>query len=135
MKKNHQRMLRNQLAKYREDASLGYFRDLHPKDTDWLSEYMSKVERFNHEYFEYLSRLLLLLEDELKMLESSVEALPKELRDVARALLLEDETWDSVGDRLHLSRTTLARYRTRALELLSAVYDRYEREEIEWMLS
>ena len=135
MKKTHQRMLRNQLAKYREDASLGYFRDLHPKDTDWLSEYMSKVERFNHEYFEHLSRLLLLLEDELKMLESSVEALPKDLRDVARALLLEDETWDSVGDRLHLSRTTLARYRTRALELLSAVYDRYEKEEIEWMLS
>ena len=54
---------------------------------------------------------------------------------MALALLLEDETWDSVGDRLHLSRTTLARYRTRALELLSEVYDRYEKEEIEWMLS
>ena len=69
MKKTHQRMLRNQLGKYREDASLGYFRDLHPKDTDWLSEHISRVERFNHEYFEHLSRQLLLLEDELKIAE------------------------------------------------------------------
>ena len=72
---------------------------------------------------------------DISQFESSVEALPNELRDIARALLLKGETWDAVSEQMHISRSTLARYRNHAIKILSAIYDRYEKEEIERMLS
>jgi len=72
---------------------------------------------------------------ELAMFESALDALPESLREVAKALALGEESWDLIAERHYISRTTLAHYRKRALAMLSAVYDRHDRAEIEELLS
>ena len=134
-RKTYQRMLENQLIAYQHSPSLACFKEYDSSTENWLSGHISKARKFDQEYHDYLLNQLRVLEDEVKMFESSVEALPNELRDIARALLLKGETWDAVSEQMHISRSTLARYRNHAIKILSAIYNRYEKEEIERMLS
>lgn len=85
--------------------------------------YRERSDEINHEWLEYLEKKLARMNEEINFLEASIEALYEPLRSVMKDMLLNGHTWDYLEEAYHVSRTTISRYRKKALAEMSAFYD------------
>ena len=85
--------------------------------------YKERRDQINHEWREYLGKKLARLDEEIKFFEASIDALSEPLRLLMKNMLLNGYTWDNLEEIHHVSRTTIARYRKKAITEMSAFYD------------
>ena len=95
-----------------------------PDKTGFIAvNYEERREQINHDWREYLEKKLARMNEEINFLEVSIDALYEPLRSVMKDMLLNGHTWDYLEEAYHVSRTTISRYRKKALAEMSAFYD------------
>lgn len=89
--------------------------------------YKERRDQINHEWHGYLEKKLARMDEEIKFFEASIDALSEQYRPVMKDLYLNGHTWDSIEGLHNVSRTTIARYRKKAIAEMSAFYDLREK--------
>lgn len=97
--------------------------------------YQEKMERINREWYEHLERKLRLLQDAIRFFENSLDILPEHLSRLMKDMVIGGQTWDTLEITQHVGRTTIHRYRRKAIAILDAIYERNEQETREYLLS
>ena len=87
--------------------------------------YMERMEQINREWYEGLAKELNALNQDIVFFENALIALPEPLASIMQDLTLHQVTWDALEFKYSVSRMTLSRYRKKALDKLSLLYDRY----------
>lgn len=97
--------------------------------------YQERMDRINREWYEHLERKLRMLNDEISFFESSLDTLPEHLSKLMKDMVVHGQTWDTLEVTHHIGRTTIHRYRRKAITILDAIYDRNEQETRAYLLS
>ena len=88
--------------------------------------YKERWEQINCEWLEYLEKKLDRTNEEIKFFEASINALSEPLQSLMKDLLINRYTWDFLEETYHVSRTTIGRYRKKAITEMSTFYDMRE---------
>lgn len=97
--------------------------------------YQERMDRINREWYEHLERKLRMLNDEISFFESSLDTLPEHLSRLMKDMVVEGQTWDMLEITHKIGRTTIHRYRRKAIAILDAIYERNEQETRDYILS
>lgn len=97
--------------------------------------YQERMDRINREWYEHLERKLRMLNDEISFFESSLDTLPEHLSNLMKDMIVSGQTWDMLEVTHKIGRTTIHRYRRRAIAILEAIYERNEQETRDYILS
>jgi hypothetical protein len=87
--------------------------------------YQERMHQINKEWYESLEQEFVRLNNEIVFFESAVASLPKPNASIMQDMVIRQTTWDELVFKYSISRMTLSRYRMKALEQLSLLYDRY----------
>ena len=87
--------------------------------------YQEQMRRINSEWYTSLAMELVTLENDIVFFESALASLPAPLADMMQDMYIHHVVWDALEDKYRVCRMTLNRYRNKALEMLSRMYDRY----------
>lgn len=85
--------------------------------------YEEHRDKINREWHEHLEKKLTQLDEEIKFFETSIDALSVPIRLIMKDMFINGYTWDYLEEIHNVSRTTIARYRKKALAEMSAFYD------------
>ena len=94
-----------------------------------------KMERINREWYEHLERKLRMLNDEIAFFKSALDTLPEHLSSLMKDMIVEGQTWDTLDVPHHIGRTTIHRYRRKAISILDKIYECNDQETREYLLS
>lgn len=89
--------------------------------------YRERMERINSEWYDYLEKKYVLLSEELRFFESAVHSL-KGIGAMMADLILNGLTWDSIESKYNIGRTTVCRYRKKAISELGRLYAAHDAE-------
>jgi DNA-directed RNA polymerase specialized sigma subunit len=96
--------------------------------------YRERMERINGEWYDYLEKKYVLLSEELRFFESAVRSLKGELGAMTEDLVFSGMTWDSVESKYNIGRTTVCRYRKKAIAELDRLYAAHDAEVAAYIL-
>lgn len=97
--------------------------------------YQERMERINREWFEYIEKRFMILDEDVRFFESALASLPDPYAPIMQDMLLHQMTWDSLEVKYNVCRMTLTRYRKKALADLSFLFDRHEQDMAAYLLS
>ena len=97
--------------------------------------YKKIAARENDEWFSYLWNRYRYISEEVAFLESSVAALPDILPNLIMDMLEKSETWDDLMYKYNIGRSTISKYKKRAIALLDEVYELRDRQTEAYILS
>lgn len=97
--------------------------------------YQERMDRINREWYEHLERKLRMLNDEISFFESSLDTLPEHMSKLMKDMIVVGQTWDMLEVTHKIGRTTIHRYRRKAITILEAIYERNEQETRDYILS
>jgi len=97
--------------------------------------YRKKMERINKEWREHLEKKYAIISEEIVFFESAIHALSGELPNFISDLVFEGLTWDELTLKYHICRTSVAKYRKKAINELIILYLIHEKELAEYLLS
>jgi len=97
--------------------------------------YQERMDRINREWYEYLERRLMILNDDIVFFENALAALPSPYSEIMQDMILHQVVWDALEVKYSVCRMTLNRYRKKALNDLSQLYDHHEQETAAYLLS
>jgi len=87
--------------------------------------YQEHMNRINREWYESLEKEFAILDAEVTFFESALASLPEPIGSVLQDMYLHRVLWDVLEVKYSVCRMTLSRYRKKALDKLSLLYDRY----------
>ena len=85
--------------------------------------YRDRQERINREWYEYLFHQYEALQEELDFFEASISQLSGSLPGVIYDLVIRRETWETIMQKNHIYRKTLAKYRKKAIAEVDRMYE------------
>ena len=97
--------------------------------------YKKIAERENDEWFQYLFCRYRYISEEVAFFEDSVAALPDILPNLIMDMLEKNETWDDLMYKYNIGRSTISKYKKRAIALLDEVYELRDRQTEAYILS
>lgn len=97
--------------------------------------YKKIAELENDEWFNYLWNRYRYISEEVAFFESSVAALPDILPNLIMDMLEKSETWDDLMYKYNIGRSTISKYKKRAIALLDEVYELRDRQTEAYILS
>lgn len=109
--------------------------NLSDKTAQIAMNYQEKMERINREWYEHLERKLRMLNDEIDFFKSALDTLPEHLSSLMKDMIVEGQTWDTLEVTHHIGRTTIHRYRRKAISILDKIYECNDQETREYLLS
>lgn len=119
----------------RSDGERVQTSNLSDKTAQIAMNYQEKMERINREWYEHLERKLRMLNDEISFFKSALDTLPEHLSSLMKDMILDGQTWDTLEVTHHIGRTTIHRYRRKAIAILEKIYECNEQETLEFLLS
>lgn len=97
--------------------------------------YRKIMERENDEWYKFLWERYKKMTEEVTFFESSVQKLSGVFPELIMDLLDDDITWDEMMIKYHISRTTISKYRKRAIMELNEQYEIRDRQIESFILS
>ena len=97
--------------------------------------FRERMERINDEWYEHLEKEYLELTEQLRFFESAVRSVSGITGEVLADLVFEQLTWDQVAEKHYISRRSVGNYRRKAIAEMEKLYQRYEDEIVDYMLS
>ena len=97
--------------------------------------YREKMERINKEWYDYLEQKYLLLAEELRFFESAVRSLKGDIGEMMADLVFEGATWDAIESKYNIGRTTVSRYRKKAIAELDRLFAAHDAEVAAYILN
>lgn len=96
--------------------------------------YRGRMDHINREWRNYLLKKLALLSEEISFFESAVNSLSGDLGELMLDMVMQEMTWDALAAKYHVSRTTIAKYRRKAIRELEILYVAYDERMMEYLL-
>ena len=84
--------------------------------------YKEETEKANRELYQYLSKRYCRLVQELHFFEVAVSQLPDDLAEFVTDLVIVSESWDNLMVKYHISRSTISRWKQKAIKELRLIY-------------
>jgi aconitase A len=97
--------------------------------------YRQIMERENDEWYKFLWERYKKMTEEVTFFESSVKKLSGVFPELIMDLLDDDITWDEMMVKYHISRTTISKYRKKAILELNEQYEIRDRQIESFILS
>lgn len=98
-------------------------------------DYTERLERLNQGWYQHLERSYAALSEELRFFESAVRSLEGELAEIMTDMVLNCYTWDALEAKYHISRSTIGKYRRKAITKLEKLYQIHDAAITAYMLS
>ena len=99
------------------------------------TSYRERMDAINEEWYQHLEKQYFTLADEISFFESAVKALPGKMGEVMQDMIFSQTSWEELADKHFVGRTTIWRYRQKAIEELMVLYEKHEAEMTAYMLS
>lgn len=90
--------------------------------------YRKVMERENEEWFNFLWNRYRYINEEVAFFENCVGALPDILPKLVMDLIGKTETWDELSLKYNVGRSTITKYRKKAIVLLDEMYELRDRQ-------
>ena len=97
--------------------------------------YRERMDAINEEWYQHLEKQYFSLAEEISFFESAVKALPGEMGEIMQDMIFSQASWDELADKHFVGRTTIWRYRQKAIDELVVLYEKHEAEMTAYMLS
>ena len=97
--------------------------------------YRERMDAINEEWYQHLEKQYFALAEEISFFESAVKALPGEMGEIMQDMIFSQASWDELADKHFVGRTTIWRYRQKAIDELVVLYEKHEAEMTAYMLS
>ena len=97
--------------------------------------YRERMDAINEEWYQHLEKQYFALAEEISFFESAVKALPGKMGEIMQDMIFSQASWDELADKHFVGRTTIWRYRQKAIDDLVVLYEKHEAEMTAYMLS
>ena len=97
--------------------------------------YRERMDAMNEEWYQHLEKQYFALAEEISFFESAVKALPGKMGEIKQDMIFSQASWDELADKHFVGRTTIWRYRKKAIDELVVLYEKHEAEMTAYMLS
>lgn len=97
--------------------------------------YRERMDAMNEEWYQHLEKQYFALAEEISFFESAVKALPGKMGEIMQDMIFSQASWDELADKHFVGRTTIWRYRQKAIDELVVLYEKHEVEMTAYMLS
>ena len=97
--------------------------------------YRERMDAMNEEWYQHLEKQYFALAEEISFFESAVNALPGKMGEIMQDMIFSQASWDELADKHFVGRTTIWRYRQKAIDELVVLYEKHEAEMTAYMLS
>ena len=97
--------------------------------------YRERMDAMNEEWYQHLEKQYFALAEEISFFESAVKALPEKMGEIMQDMIFSQASWDELADKHFVGRTTIWRYRQKAIDELVVLYEKHEAEMTAYMLS
>ena len=97
--------------------------------------YRERMDAMNEEWYQHLEKQYFALAEEISFFESAVKALPGKMGEIMQDMIFSQASWDELADKHFVGRTTIWRYRQKAIDELVVLYEMHEAEMTAYMLS
>ena len=97
--------------------------------------YRERMDAMNEEWYQHLEKQYFSLAEEISFFESAVKALPGKMGEIMQDMIFSQASWDELADKHFVGRTTIWRYRQKAIDELVVLYEKHEAEMTAYMLS
>ena len=97
--------------------------------------YRERMDAMNEEWYQHLEKQYFALAEEISFFESAVKALPGKMGEIMQDMIFSQASWDELADKHFVGRTTIWRYRQKAIDELVVLYEKHEAEMTAYMLS
>ncbi|HEM5225197.1 TPA: hypothetical protein U1355_000831 [Streptococcus suis] len=97
--------------------------------------FREKTAAANRELYQFLSDRYLKLIQDLAFFETAIKQLPEELSTFVVDLVIEGESWDNLMVKYHISRSSITRWKKRAIKELDAIYQLKQQQLADYLLS
>ena len=97
--------------------------------------YRERMDAMNEEWYQHLEKQYYALSEEISFFESAVKALPGKMGEIMQDMIFSQASWDELADKHFVGRTTIWRYRQKAIDELVVLYEKHEAEMTAYMLS
>ncbi|MGT2895419.1 hypothetical protein ACVRZR_03450 [Streptococcus entericus] len=97
--------------------------------------FREKTAAANRELYQFLSDRYLKLIQDLAFFETAIKQLPEELSTFVVDLVVEGESWDNLMVKYHISRSSITRWKKRAIKELDAIYQLKQQQLADYLLS
>ena len=97
--------------------------------------YRERMDVMNEELYQHLEKQYFALAEEISFFESAVKALPGKMGEIMQDMIFSQASWDELADKHFVGRTTIWRYRQKAIDELVVLYEKHEAEMTAYMLS
>lgn len=97
--------------------------------------YRERMDAINEEWYQHLEKQYFALAEEISFFESAVKALPGKMGEIMQDMIFSQASWDELADKHFVGRTTIWRYRQKAIDELVVLYEKHEAEMTAYMLS
>ena len=97
--------------------------------------YRERMDAMNEEWYQHLEKQYFALAEEISFFESAVKALPGKMGEIMQDIVFSQASWDELADKHFVGRTTIWRYRQKAIDELVVLYEKHEAEMTAYMLS
>lgn len=97
--------------------------------------YRERMDAINEEWYQHLEKQYFSLAEEISFFESAVKALPGKMGEIMQDIVFSQASWEEVADKHFVGRTTIWRYRQKAIDELVVLYEKHEAEMTAYMLS
>ncbi|MGN1415119.1 MAG: hypothetical protein ACI4WY_12825 [Anaerovoracaceae bacterium] len=97
--------------------------------------YRERMDAMNEEWYQHLEKQYYALAEEISFFESAVKALPGKMGEIMQDIVFSQTSWEELADKYYVSRSTVWRYRQKAVDELVVLYEKHEAEMTAYMLS
>ena len=97
--------------------------------------YRERMDAMNEEWYQHLEKQYFALAEEISFFESAVKALPGKMGEIMQDMIFSQASWDELADKHFVGRTTIWRYRQKAIDERVVLYEKHEAEMTAYMLS
>lgn len=97
--------------------------------------FRQRMEAINEEWYRHLEQKYFMLLEEIRFFEGAIRSIPGVEGSILVDMVFENMSWENLIDKYYVSRTSIARYRKKAISDLAVLYQKREAEQIAYMLS
>ncbi len=97
--------------------------------------YKKIMERENDEWFKFLWNRYRYIHEEVEFFELSVAALPDILPELMMDLVNHETTWDDIMNHYNIARSTITKYKKKAIDFLNEMYELRDQQTEVYILS
>ena len=97
--------------------------------------FRQRMEAINEEWYRHLEKKYFSMLEEIRFFEGAVRSLKGVEGQVLADMVFEELSWEKLIDKYYVSRSSIARYRKKAISDLAELYAKNEAEQIAYMLS